>query len=212
MTWCHFCGGDENMPTNTFMKLPEDKKNKIIKAAKKEFSRVSFEETSINKIIEEAEISRGSFYQYFFSKEDLLSYIMKKDIDIIDNTIDKILKDSNGDIFEVFIYMYDKMSKHTCKEEAEFHKRIFESIKTDQDIFFFLELEDDRNAKIKKLYSRINQENLRVQNEEELIIVFEMLMGVTTKAVINSFKQDSKQKAKQIYLKEIDYLKNGILK
>ena len=47
-------------------------KNKIIKAAKKEFERVPFEQTSIKNIVEDAEIARGSFYQYFESKEDLL--------------------------------------------------------------------------------------------------------------------------------------------
>lgn len=60
------------MPKQTFMKLSEEKKEKIIKAAKKEFSRVTIEEASIKNIIEEANIARGSFYQYFESKEDLL--------------------------------------------------------------------------------------------------------------------------------------------
>lgn len=65
------------MPKETFLKLPEEKKNKIIKAAKKEFSRVPFEQTSIKNIVEDAEIARGSFYQYFGSKEDLLRIHLK---------------------------------------------------------------------------------------------------------------------------------------
>lgn len=64
------------MPKDTFLNLSEDKKNKIINAAKKEFSRVPIEEASIKNIVEEAEIARGSFYQYFESKEDLLKYIL----------------------------------------------------------------------------------------------------------------------------------------
>ena len=64
------------MPKDTFLNLSEDKKNKIINAAKKEFARVPIEEASIINIVEEAEIARGSFYQYFESKEDLLKYIL----------------------------------------------------------------------------------------------------------------------------------------
>ena len=64
------------MPKDTFLNLSEDKKNKIINAAKKEFARVPIEEASIKNIVEEAEIARGSFYQYFESKEDLLKYIL----------------------------------------------------------------------------------------------------------------------------------------
>ena len=36
-----------------------------------ELMRVPFSEISINKIIHEANISRGSFYQYFNDKYDL---------------------------------------------------------------------------------------------------------------------------------------------
>ena len=64
------------MTKDTFLNLSEDKKNKIINAAKKEFARVPIEEASIKNIVEEAEIARGSFYQYFESKEDLLKYIL----------------------------------------------------------------------------------------------------------------------------------------
>ena len=65
------------MPKETFVKLPEEKKDKIIKAAKKEFARVPFEQTSIKNIVEDADIARGSFYQYFESKEDLLRVYFK---------------------------------------------------------------------------------------------------------------------------------------
>ena len=67
------------MPKDTFLNLSEDKKNKIINAAKKEFARVPIEEASIKNIVEEAEIARGSFYQYFESKEDLLKYILNSE-------------------------------------------------------------------------------------------------------------------------------------
>ena len=65
------------MPKETFVKLTEEKKDKIIKPAKKEFARVPFEQTSIKNIVEDADIARGSFYQYFESKEDLLRVYFK---------------------------------------------------------------------------------------------------------------------------------------
>ena len=65
------------MPKETFLKLSKEKKEKIIKAAQKEFERVPIEEVSIKNIVENAEIARGSFYQYFESKEDLLRFYIK---------------------------------------------------------------------------------------------------------------------------------------
>ena len=40
------------MPTDTFKNLPQEKKEKIIKSAEKEFARVPFAETSIKNIVE----------------------------------------------------------------------------------------------------------------------------------------------------------------
>lgn len=65
------------MPKETFLKLPKEKIEKIIKAAKKEFERVPIEQASIKNIVEDAEIARGSFYQYFESKEDLMRIYYK---------------------------------------------------------------------------------------------------------------------------------------
>jgi len=58
------------MPKPTFTNLTNEKKNRIMEACFDEFSRHTFSEASINQIIKEAGISRGSFYQYFESKED----------------------------------------------------------------------------------------------------------------------------------------------
>ena len=64
------------MPTNTFFHLPKEKQNRLIHAIRQEFSRVPFEQISINQIIHNANISRGSFYQYFYNKQDLLQLIL----------------------------------------------------------------------------------------------------------------------------------------
>ena len=64
------------MPTDTFFKLPEEKRERIIKAAVDEFARVPFSEASINRIVKAAGIPRGSFYQYFSDKEDLFLLVL----------------------------------------------------------------------------------------------------------------------------------------
>jgi len=63
------------MPKDTFNNLSADKKRKIFDAAVQEFSTKRFSEASINQIIKNAGIPRGSFYQYFKDKEDLYLYM-----------------------------------------------------------------------------------------------------------------------------------------
>ena len=47
----------------TFERLPEEKKDRILQSARAEFIRYPYEKTSINRILAEAEIPKGSFYQ-----------------------------------------------------------------------------------------------------------------------------------------------------
>ncbi len=64
------------MPKQTFFNLQEPKKNKIIESALDEFSTYDFNTASINRIVEKAQIAKGSFYQYFEDKKDLYKYII----------------------------------------------------------------------------------------------------------------------------------------
>lgn len=49
------------MPKETFLNLSEGKKEIIINAAKREFARVPFQETSIKNIVEEQELQEEVF-------------------------------------------------------------------------------------------------------------------------------------------------------
>ncbi|QOY33827.1 TetR/AcrR family transcriptional regulator [Anaerobacillus isosaccharinicus] len=66
------------MPTQTFFNLPNEKRERIINAATEEFASYSFSQASIARIIEQAGISRGSFYQYFEDIKDVYKFIFEK--------------------------------------------------------------------------------------------------------------------------------------
>ena len=53
------------MPTATFFRLPQEKRERLMDACWAELSRVRFSDVSINRIVSAARIPRGSFYQYF---------------------------------------------------------------------------------------------------------------------------------------------------
>jgi AcrR family transcriptional regulator len=64
------------MPKNTFLNLSEEKRKRIEEASIEEFSSNPYEVASINQIVKNAEIAKGSFYQYFENKEDLYKYLV----------------------------------------------------------------------------------------------------------------------------------------
>jgi AcrR family transcriptional regulator len=66
------------MPKHTFINLPEVKRTLIEDAALNEFAEYGFDNASINRIVEKADISKGSFYQYFEDKGDLYKHILTR--------------------------------------------------------------------------------------------------------------------------------------
>ncbi|WP_127849791.1 TetR/AcrR family transcriptional regulator [Lacticaseibacillus hulanensis] len=65
------------MPKATFFRLPDEKRNRLLDAARTEFGRTPFVKASVSNIIELAGIPRGSFYQYFEDKQDIFYYMLE---------------------------------------------------------------------------------------------------------------------------------------
>lgn len=59
------------MPRPRFHKLSSHKRRRILQAAAREFAAHGFDAASLNKILEEAAISKGAAYYYFDDKADL---------------------------------------------------------------------------------------------------------------------------------------------
>ena len=64
------------MPKQTFLNLSHEKRQTIVNAATDEFSEYGFEAASINRIVANSGISKGSFYQYFEGKADVFKYLL----------------------------------------------------------------------------------------------------------------------------------------
>jgi AcrR family transcriptional regulator len=64
------------VPKDTFFNLPEDKRTLICDVALDEFADYPFDQASINRIVANSGIAKGSFYQYFDDKKDLFLYLM----------------------------------------------------------------------------------------------------------------------------------------
>lgn len=104
------------MPTERFYHLSEKKKEMIREAAVQEFIRVSPEQASINQIVRNAEISRGSFYTYFEDKEDLMRYVFEDLIRQVREFCKNLLRDSGGDFWTLQQGLMDFVLQ-ICRED-----------------------------------------------------------------------------------------------
>lgn len=201
------------MPTITFEKLSDDKKDIIEESAIKEFSTYTYDQVSINRIIQDINMPRGSFYLYFENKEDLYLYIMKKNIDFsVERLIQKI-KDCNGDIIKAYKLSLDDIIEY-CNNGP--HAMLVKN--------FLLGLSHRMGFKIAKpekkemvcnVFSSINTDYLDEEYKEELFIVFDLLthtliyslteylvMGIPLEKIKHKYYQQLKMIAKGIYKEE----------
>jgi len=67
-----------SIPKETFYNLPEEKRQLIERMAIREFGAFGYDKASINRFVEQCNIAKGSFYQYFENKKDLFLYLITK--------------------------------------------------------------------------------------------------------------------------------------
>jgi len=97
-----------------FYTLEPEKQQRIINAALKEFAKNGYGRASTNEIIKEADISKGSLFNYFKSKKELYFYLIDYVAEIIEKIYDEIdlnVTDFFERIREVGVIKYNIMKK-----------------------------------------------------------------------------------------------------
>lgn len=169
------------MPKETFYRLPDEKRERIMAAAEREFLENSFEAASINRIIKEAAIPRGSFYQYFEDKKDIFLYIVNTHKNEAFSFVENFIKDCDGDIFSFMRKAIDFMISAECSEKAEGMKRIFS-----QPWVFDMIVSDTMKGKQEEahtpkgiMFKYIDKNQLNVENDDEIIALINIFASIS---------------------------------
>ena len=199
------------MPSETFKNLDENKKQRLIKAAIEEFSRVSFSEASINNIINNAKISRGSFYMYFENKDDLFKYILNFHKQKFNELIKINLKKNNGDIKRAFGDMFDDIINYISKNNVDFFKNVFLNMNYMNQNYIVPRKEDYSKKNINEFSKYVNQDILNINEKVTLSDIFEILLGITIPAIIHSIIGKVQiEIIKDKYMKKLELVCYGI--
>lgn len=85
--------------TNKFEHLKDAKQQAIIDASVSEFANNGFKNASVNKIVEQAGIAKGSLFNYFKSKSLLFEYIYSIALTEVKSYLSKVRDESESDDF-----------------------------------------------------------------------------------------------------------------
>lgn len=205
------------MPKSTFFNLPKEKKELLMDAATKEFSRVPFYEASVANIIKDANIPRGSFYQYFEDKDDLFYFLFEEHSKKNRKMFLSILKNNDGDLLATFYELYQLMIvniKENDEQQCNFFKHTFLNMNHRLENTFSRNfMEDKLNEHFFEVSSLINKDNLNIESDTEIISMMKIIMAVTFHNLIHVFAYNlSVEESVESYKTELDLLKKGFYK
>lgn len=200
------------MIKKTFYNLPYEKRKRITDAVIKEFMERPNEKVSINRIIKTAEISRGSFYQYFDDKVDLIEIITKTMFEESSNKAKEILKLSCGDLFVMYIKMFDYFGDYSSqKQTMKIMRNIVDSFKANDDLVSeYLKNRFNMALTNNEIYTMVDRQNLKFQDNESVKCLIEILTQVLKNAIFDVFVAGSdREEVRERLIKKIDIIKQG---
>jgi len=194
------------MPSSTFLNLSKAKQDSILNAAVLEFSSVPFSKASINKIIQTAKISRGSFYMYFTDKYDLMGYLLTLFQQLLKEYGKQVLEEQKGDLFNGMIKIHDYLySIYQNKDYQAFFKNLMMYFQTSaEEELCRMTNQKSPSEDLEELAQYIDRRTLKFQLDEDLLLMIGICYTLIRKglyhAVLNNMSiEESRNKLKKSY-------------
>lgn len=200
------------MIKKTFYNLPEEKRQRIINAIMQEFSNAATEKVSINRIVKAANISRGSFYQYFDDKVDLVEVLTKTFVDLSIEGANAALKYSNGDIFYTYEKLFDIITNFASDNRQKvILKNLLKNLRANDDLISEYMLNRFNGfASLQEISKHFNRDNLKYKSENDVKFLSQILTQVLKNAIFDVFVVGmDREKIKQNYLRKLEIIKTG---
>lgn len=202
------------MPSERFYRLSEEKKSIIRHAIMKEYARVPIDKVSINKIIKDAEISRGSFYTYFEDKWDILAYIFSDAQESMRKYCTENLEKNNGNIWKMLVDFLDNTLDFCAGNDTfEFIRNVMEHSRS-EDMFNGF---SDRMNKFGEpdelelwIYERADKSKFRYQGFEEFHCFLTVAMLLMGTGMREFYLGKPKNQVKEEFVKKLELICYGV--
>lgn len=202
------------MIKKTFNNLPEEKKQRIIDAVMTEFSSSETGKININRIIKSANISRGSFYQYFDDKVDLVEVLAKKLAEQIFKELSKTQKSCDNDIFDTYEKLFDIITNFTKdKHKKLVLKNLLKNLRANDDLISeYILYRFDGIDSLHTFCNEFNTENLKYKSDDDVKLLAQILTQELKNALLNVFVVGAEiENEKRAYLRKLQIIKFGAI-
>lgn len=198
------------MPSQRFMRLPEEKRQVIWEAAMDEFLHQPFEKVSINRIIKDAGISRGSFYTYFEDKRELLSFILGDTKKRWSQACEVSLEQSGGDFFIMMETLFD-VAMEFCRNNDLFN--LHKNLIMYPDLLQSLMPDVNRCEEEVKagMFEKVDTSRFRDPTPENGLLLFKIALMAMIGAISEAcMRPERETQSRNDYLRVLSMLKHGV--
>jgi AcrR family transcriptional regulator len=115
------------------VKKAAERRREILQKAQELFYRIGYNKTSVNMVIEALGISKGAFYHYFKSKEELLDSLADNISEDIKGKIEAVINDKNLNAIEKLNKMYYESGSYKV-ENIDFIMAITNALYNDDNL------------------------------------------------------------------------------
>ena len=200
------------LPSSTFLNLAPEKQEKLLSAAVREFTERPYNEVSINRIVREAGIPRGSFYMYFRDKEDLFHYLMEESIDEMLMAFEELLCSQGGDIFAALPAMYDHLQSRRSADRSLGGMGMMSAIVNRNDGLQkggLLEFVDPERI-LKRIENCVNPDLLELREPEDLRCILRMLIMLMVPIMYNGLRPGADPEGREKLERALEILRRGM--
>ena len=175
------------MALENFKQLRDKRKNNILDAIERSIKTYGFDKLSIQEIAEEADISRGSFYNYFIDKNDAVYTLIQARITTFLDLFKESIMNCNGRLFDGMKQICEHV-KRTLEKDVyvEIAKNFKEFVDIGIKIMQSKEFENAINELLDWLLANTEEGKSIIKDRAKMMVVLELLINLLQSVTIRT--------------------------
>lgn len=201
------------MAQENFYNLKPRKQTAILDAIGVCLRKYDYEEISVNDIVREADISRGSFYNYFTDKADAIETLVDMRLRSLEKIFLQAIEESDMKLFDGAAKTYE-LIKEAMQNNVllAFMKNLRFFMEIGTKVVYSKDFETEINKVIEWLIRFTDEGRTYLKTKKEMSNVLDMLLSLLLNATfLMTISNDLNLEFNDYYYK-LDIIKNGVLK
>ena len=180
------------------------KETKLLNTAFKLFTEKGIKDTSIQEIVDKADVGKGTFYLYFKDKYEIRDIlIVKKSQKLFSDALKEMrknyIKDLSDQVIFIINYVIDELTKRPLLLKF-ISKNLSWGIYNTTVFKLYEETTDEEESVYNLFFKGVKENNLKLENPEvTLYTIIELVSSTAFNSIIKNYPQEINEYKKYLY-------------